>query len=67
MVDTSRRYDRGNVLLGIYLLVFENARFTLEASAVVIAESREHLFSLELIPVAPKLLVECRYLSRILN
>jgi hypothetical protein len=41
--------------------VFESARFT---PAAVIAEGREHLLSL---PVAPKVIVECRYLSRILN
>jgi hypothetical protein len=47
--------------------VFESARFTLESTAAVIAESREHLSFPELIPDAPKVPVECRYLLSILN
>lgn len=61
------RYAGGNVLVGVHLLVFESARFTLEASPAVNAESREHLSLPELISDAPKVPVECRYLLSILN
>ena len=61
------RYARGNVLVGVHLLVFESARFTLEASAAVNAESREHLSLPEVIPDASKVPVECRYLLSTLN
>jgi hypothetical protein len=46
--------------------MFESTRFTLKLLLQVITESREHL-SLKLIPGAPKVLVECRCLSGILN
>jgi hypothetical protein len=47
--------------------MFESTRFTLETSAASDYGKSGTSLSLELIPDAPKVLVECRCLSGILN
>jgi hypothetical protein len=61
IVDPSCRHAGGNVLVGVHLLVFESARFTLEASCCSECGSREHLSLPGTNTGRSEGAVECRY------